>query len=62
MLPAARADLRARQADVFGRLRANELLFFDATTHPLGVPEIAAAARTGPSGPMATVRATTVRN
>lgn len=44
MLPAAKAELRSQQADVFGRLRAQELIFFDATTHPLGLPGIAAPA------------------
>jgi hypothetical protein len=54
MRPGAKSDLRARQAEIFGRLRAHKLLFFDATTHPLGSPEIAAARR-GPSERRATV-------
>ncbi|HXE46163.1 MAG TPA: hypothetical protein VN635_13340 [Conexibacter sp.] len=36
MLPGPKKDLARRQADIFGRLETNHLLFFDATTHPLG--------------------------
>jgi hypothetical protein len=40
--PGTKRDLAVRQADVYGRLAAEKLVFFDATTHPLGLPEIAA--------------------
>jgi len=36
MLPADRKRLLAQQVDISGRLEAEPLLFFDATTHPLG--------------------------
>jgi hypothetical protein len=36
MRPGPRRELAARQADVYGRLDAEPLRFFDATTHPLG--------------------------
>lgn len=36
MLPAPKQDLLAQQVDISGRLEARPLLFFDATTHPLG--------------------------
>jgi hypothetical protein len=36
LYPAARRDLAAQQSDVFARLEAEPLLFFDSTTHPLG--------------------------
>jgi Domain of unknown function (DUF4917) len=41
MLPGPKKALRARQADIYGRLDAEPLLFFDATTHPLGNPALA---------------------
>lgn len=44
MLPAAKKELLARQVDISGRLEATPLLFFDATTHPLGNPELAVTA------------------
>jgi len=44
MLPGTRRELRAKQADVYGRLNTESLLFFDATTHPLGNPALAVAA------------------
>lgn len=44
MLPASRKELLARQVDISGRLEANPLLFFDATSHPLGNPALAVAA------------------
>lgn len=43
MVPAPRRELLARQVDISGRLEARPLLFFDATTHPLGNPSLAAA-------------------
>ena len=45
MRPGSRRDLAARQADIYGRLTAETLLFFDATTHPLGSPDLATAPR-----------------
>jgi hypothetical protein len=39
MLPASKKELRLQQNDLFGRLES-ELLFFDATTHPLGDPSL----------------------
>jgi hypothetical protein len=41
MLPAAKKELLAQQVDISGRLEASPLLFFDATTHPLGDPALA---------------------
>ena len=37
-----RRELAAQQADLFGRLEASDLIFFDATSHPLGNPAMAA--------------------
>lgn len=36
MLPAPKRELLAQQVDICGRLGANPLLFYDATTHPVG--------------------------
>ncbi len=36
MLPGPRDELLAKQVDIYGRVRAKPLIFFDATTHPLG--------------------------
>ncbi len=36
MLPGPQDELLAKQVDIYGRLKAKPLLFFDATTHPLG--------------------------
>lgn len=44
MLPAPKKDLLAQQVDISGRLEANPLLFFNATSHPLGNPALAVAA------------------
>lgn len=41
MLPVSRKELLAQQVDIMGRLEATPLLFFDATTHPLGDPALA---------------------
>lgn len=41
MMPGSRSELRAKQADIFGRLLADPLVFFDATTHPLGARDLA---------------------
>jgi hypothetical protein len=40
MLPGSRRELTATQLEVYGRLRAETLLFFDATTPPLGSPRL----------------------
>ena len=40
--PGPKRELAVRQADVYGRLEAEKLMFFDATTHPLGLAGIAA--------------------
>jgi hypothetical protein len=39
--PGSKRDMAVRQADIYGRLEAEKLMFFDATTHPLGLAEIA---------------------
>lgn len=36
MMSSSKKDLARAQADIFGRLETEHLLFFDATTHPLG--------------------------
>jgi hypothetical protein len=36
MLPGSRRDLASAQLEIYGRLKAEQLLFYDATTHPLG--------------------------
>jgi hypothetical protein len=43
LYPATRRELASRQADIFGRLEVETLLFFNSTTHPLGAPELRAA-------------------
>jgi Domain of unknown function (DUF4917) len=43
MLPASKKELLAKQVDISGRLEAGSLLFFDATSHPLGSPTLAVA-------------------
>ncbi len=40
MLPGPEEELLPLQVDIYGRLKANPLLFFDATTHPLGDPTL----------------------
>jgi uncharacterized protein DUF4917 len=40
--PGPKRDLAVRQADIYGRLEAEKLMFFDATTHPLGMAGIVA--------------------
>ncbi len=42
MRAGARAELLARQSEIFLRLGAERIYFYDATTHPLGAPELAA--------------------
>lgn len=36
MMPKAKSRLREQKAEIWGKLRSSEVLFFDATTHPLG--------------------------
>jgi hypothetical protein len=43
MLPASKKEVLAKQVDISGRLEANSLLFFDATSHPLGNPGLTVA-------------------
>jgi hypothetical protein len=43
MLPANKQELLSKQVDICGRLAAQPLLFFDATTHPLGDPALRVA-------------------
>lgn len=45
MLPGPRKELLAKQVDIYGRLEAKPLLFFDATTHPLGDPNLSIPAK-----------------
>jgi hypothetical protein len=42
MLPGSRRDVATAQLEVYGRLRAEPLLFYDATTHPLGAARLRA--------------------
>jgi hypothetical protein len=42
LMPGARRELAARQADIYSRLQTDDLRFFDATTHPLGDPALRA--------------------
>jgi hypothetical protein len=39
--PADTRSVRARQADIYGRVEGKPVLFFDSTTHPLGRDELA---------------------
>lgn len=45
MLPAPKKELLAKQVDISGRLEADSLLFFDATSHPLGNPALAVSGK-----------------
>lgn len=40
MVPGPKRELAAAQGEIYGRLAADELVFFDATTHPLGAPAL----------------------
>lgn len=41
MLPeGSKGDRLAKQMDIYGRVEVEELIFFDATTHPLGAPQL----------------------
>ena len=42
MRDASRAELLARQSEIFLRLKAERIYFYDAATHPLGAPGLAA--------------------
>ena len=42
MLPGSKKELATRQAEIFGRLETESLVFFDATSHPLGSPALRA--------------------
>jgi hypothetical protein len=42
MRPGTRSELRTRQSDIYGRLQTEPLLFFDATTYPLGAADLRA--------------------
>lgn len=43
MLPGEQRDLLPQQTEIWGRLEIEELRFFDATTHPLGSPDLRAS-------------------
>ena len=43
LLPGPRRDVAARQADLYARLQADELRFYDATSHPLGAETLRAS-------------------
>ncbi len=43
LLPRARRELVARQADLYARLQTDELRFYDATSHPLGAETLRAS-------------------
>jgi hypothetical protein len=40
MMPGTKRELAGSQADIYRRLEVEELTFFDATTHPLGAPDL----------------------
>lgn len=40
MCRAGRNELREKQSQVWGKLHADEVYFYDAATHPLGAPEL----------------------
>jgi hypothetical protein len=40
MRPGPKARIRERQADVVRKLHAEDIHFLDATTHPLGLPDL----------------------
>lgn len=45
MLPGSEEDLLAQKVEIYGRVNAQPLLFFDATTHPLGDPALQVPAK-----------------
>lgn len=48
MVRAAKKELLLKQLDIWGRLEASELLFYDAATHPLGNPALRQRESRGP--------------
>jgi uncharacterized protein DUF4917 len=42
MLPGPRREVAARKAELLGRLEMDQILFFDARSHPLGAPALTA--------------------
>jgi hypothetical protein len=50
MVRGSRVQLRTRQREIYARLQTNDLSFFDASTHPLGNPELTVRANAGPVG------------
>ena len=40
MLPGVKKDLRRRQSEIYGRLDASSVIFYDSRTHPLGDPAL----------------------
>ncbi len=40
LMPDTRANLLSKQSDIYGRVEVEHLLFYDATTHPLGAAEL----------------------
>jgi uncharacterized protein DUF4917 len=44
MRPGLKKDVAMRQAEIFGRLETESLVFFDATTHPLGAARVRSSA------------------
>jgi hypothetical protein len=40
MMPDDQPGLLAKQTDIYGRVEVDRILFYDATTHPLGAPEL----------------------
>jgi hypothetical protein len=44
MLPGSRRDVATAQLEIYGRLRTETLLFYDATTHPLGASDLTVVA------------------
>lgn len=53
LVPGSPREIAARKAELIGRLETDELLFFDARTHPLGAPSLTIPP---PSRPQARVR------
>jgi hypothetical protein len=43
MLPGTRPNVAAKQHEIYGRMKAETLLFYDATTHPLGASSLTVA-------------------
>ena len=41
IMPGRKRDLQSQQRDIYSRVEAKPLLFFDATTHPLGAANLA---------------------